>query len=310
MGHYLVTGGAGFIGSHLAENLINAHQHVFIIDNLSTGSVTNIPQQATYITDSVLASLPHLKYLTLDGIFHLGAPSSTPMYRENPALVGEAILDFTYLMEHARREKIKVVFASSSSVYNKCPIPWKEDMPLHPTDFYTEGRICWERIAQIYYDQYGTKSIGLRFFSVYGPREEFKKRYANVITQMLWAKLKGESFEVFGDGEQRRDCTFVSDIVEALILAMKSEISCDIFNIGTGKNYSTNEIAHKQGVKIKYVPVPFVNYVDTTLADISKAERVLGFKAKVALDEGLKRLYDWTYSSHPKVMASVVKGRS
>ena len=294
MSHYLVTGGAGFIGSNLAQSLIDTRHQVFIVDDLSTGSIANIPEGVTYITASVSASIPHLKALDFDGIFHLGAPSSTPMYRKNPTLVGQAILDFIRLMEYAKEKKTKVVYVSSSSVYNKCPVPWEEDMTLCPTDFYTEARICWERIARIYYGHCNVKSVGLRLFSVYGPHEESKKQYANVITQMLWAKLKGETFEIYGDGEQRRDATFVSDIVAALILAMKSDIKCDIFNVGTGVNYSTNEIAKRIGVKVKYVPTPFLNYVDTTLANVSKAEKMLGFRAKVNLDEGLEKLEHWT----------------
>ncbi len=292
MSSYLVTGGAGFIGSNLARRLLREGHKVLVIDDLSTGSLDNIPKGASFIRGAKIKNI--YNYKMFDGIFHLGAPSSTPMYREDRSLVGKAISDFVLILEYAKRNNIKLVYASSSSVYNNCLIPYKEEMNLFPTDFYTEVRICWERLARVFYEQYNVKSIGLRLFAVYGPHEEAKKTYANLISQMLWAKLKDETFEIYGKGEQRRDETFVSDVVEAFVKAMNSDIDCDVFNIGTGINYSINDIANRIGVEIKYVPVPFNNYVEITLADTLKAEKVLGFKSKVALEEGLKRLKDWT----------------
>jgi UDP-glucose 4-epimerase len=157
-------------------------------------------------------------------------------------------------------------------------------------DFYTEVRLIWERLAKVYNDFYGTQTVGLRLFSVYGPHEEYKKQYANLITQMIWAKNKGEVFEIYGDGEQRRDATFVSDVVDAFIRAMTNDTKCDVFNVGTGKNYSLNQVAEMVGVKTKYVPIPFKNYVSETLANTAKAEKMLGFKAKVSLEEGIRLL--------------------
>jgi UDP-glucose 4-epimerase len=304
MANYLVTGGAGFIGSNLAEQL-SRNNVVVIIDNLLTGSVKNIPPGAIWMKGVTLKQFCTEEHratdtrepFKFDGIFHLGQPSSTPMYRADRHLIGKAISDFIYLAEYAFKNNIKMVYASSSSVYNGNETPWREDMNLLPTDFYTEVRIAYERIASVYHQMHQLKAIGLRLFSVYGPHEESKKQYANLITQMLWAKQRGEVFDIYGNGEQRRDATYVNDIVRAFILAMKSPIECEVFNVGTGVSYSLNEIAERIGTKIRYVPVPFSNYVDATMADTTKAEKFLGFKARISLNDGLQQLNDYYHTS-------------
>jgi UDP-glucose 4-epimerase len=298
MANYLVTGGAGFIGSNLVEKLLMEGSQVVIVDNLLTGSRSNIPKGKVYLSDLSIAEIcADPSYQNFDGVFHLGQPSSTPMYRADRTLAGKAIYEFILLCEYAKKHNVKMVYASSSSVYNGCPVPWKEDMQIIPTDFYTEVRVAYERMAKVYHDQFGVKSIGLRLFSVYGPHEEAKKQYANLISQLMWAKAKNEVFEIYGNGEQRRDATYVTDIVRAFILAMKSPIECEVFNVGTGVSYSLNEIAEKIGTKIKYVPVPFSNYVDATMADTTKAEKFLGFKARISLNDGLQQLNDYYHTS-------------
>jgi UDP-glucose 4-epimerase len=294
---YLVTGGAGFIGSNLVEQLQADGHQVDIVDDYSTGSLENL----IFVRDSGLMLVgksiktvcrPGIKVShPYDGIFHLGQPSSTPMYRNNRKLIGKTIDEFVSVMEYAREYKCPVVYASSSSVYNGNPMPWDESMPIKPTDFYTEVRVSFERLAKVYYDLYGVHSCGLRLFSVYGPRETYKQFYANLITQFIWAKKNDVCFEIYGDGRQTRDVTYVSDVVDAFILAMDKNIpGAPIFNVGTGKSYSLNQIAKKIGIKNKYVPVPFLNYVENTLANPRLAEKYLGFKAKVSLDEGLSKL--------------------
>ena len=290
MSFYLVTGGAGFIGSNLARKLLCDGHEVLLLDNLSTGSLKNIPKESICIQGSLVGEINSIKIKAPDGIFHLGIPSSTPLYRSNRYLVGKAISEFISLFEYAKQNNVKVVYASSSSVYNGCSVPWKEGIELLPTDFYSEVRISFERLTKVYYDLYNVKSIGLRMFSVYGPHEEYKKQYANLITQLLWAKLKDETFEIYGNGEQRRDVVYVDDIIKAFIMSMNSNIEYGIFNIGTGINYNINAIAKKIGAKIKYIPVPFKNYVDVTLADTSKTKKELGFSTSISLDEGLEKL--------------------
>lgn len=295
---YLVTGGAGFIGSNLVEKLLEKGNDIIILDNLHTGSVENIKdfkeKVATHIAHcSDVNSIEAIK--ELDGIFHLGMPSSSPMYKQNPQLVSKAIGEFITMLELAKRDKCKMVYASTSSLYSGNPTPWKEDMPIHVTDFYTEARYAMERLAKFYHDHYGVHSIGLRFFSVYGPREEAKKQYANLITQFAWAIKNGEQPVIYGDGEQSRDFIYVEDVVNALILGMDSGIGFGIYNVGTGKSLSLNQIIEIlnrhfcTNIGAKYIENPVKNYVPNTLADTAKAEKELVFRAKIDVVKGIKK---------------------
>ncbi len=291
----LVTGGAGFIGSNLVETLVNDYE-VTVLDSLHTGSIDNlksVQKDVKFIKGSCnncldLGLEPH------DIIFHLGIPSSSPMYKKDPFLVGEAVNGMIAIMELARRSSTKkVVFASSSSVYNGVPIPHKEDATILVTDYYTEARLAIERIAELYHQLYGINYAGLRFFSVYGPHEKAKKSYANMITQFLWTMKEGKAPVIYGNGEQTRDFTYVKDIVDALILT--SGKGSGIYNVGTGRAYSFNQIIDllndKLGTDIKseYLPNPIKNYVMHTLADTHKIAD-LGFRPKYTLSEGMDEL--------------------
>ena len=291
----IVTGGCGFIGSNLVERLVNEGYTVTVFDNLHTGNVKNIEGLDVKFFNEPYSKMPKL-VPEADVVFHIGIPSSTPMYKKNPLLVGKAINDAIEVFEYAKTKGCKVVYASSSSIYNGNELPYREDMPVYVTDFYTEARYAIERLAKLYNILYGVKNVGLRFFSVYGPKEEYKKQYANIISQFLWAMRKDESPVIFGDGTQTRDFTHVSDVVEALILAWKKDFECEIFNVGTGTAYSFNQVVEflnrllGKNVKPVYKPNPIKNYVYHTLADTTKAEKILGFKAKVTLEEGLQTL--------------------
>ena len=291
----IVTGGCGFIGSNLVERLVKDGYSVVVFDNLHTGNLENIKG-----LDVEFFNEPYSKLTDLvpkaDVVFHLGIPSSSPMYKENPRLVGEAINDAIEIFEYAKKTGCKVVYASSSSIYNGNKIPYREDMPIYVTDFYTECRYAIERLAKLYNILYGVKSVGLRFFSIYGPKERYKGKYANIVSQFLWAMQRDEPPIIFGDGTQTRDFTHVYDAVDALILAWKKDFECEIFNVGTGVAYSFNEVVELinkilgKNIKPIYKPNPIKNYVYHTLADTTKAERMLGFKAKISLEEGLASL--------------------
>lgn len=289
---YLVTGGAGFIGSNLVKRLLGDGHEVVVVDNLSTGNVDNLPKDCTFFVGSYNRIL-HLLPTDLDGIYHLGIPSSTPLYRESRLWITQAIEDFIFILEFARGRNLKIVFASSSSVYNGNPTPWSEDMPILVTDFYAEVRYFLERLSSLYHDFYGIKVIGLRLFSVYGIGEEFKGSFANLVTQIVWALRDGEKFVIYGDGAQTRDLTYVEDVVDAFLLAMASDVENAFFNIGTGVNYTLNWVVGRFGVRVEYVPNPLRNYVDCTLADTSKARKVLGFEAKYSLEKGVQCLLSY-----------------
>ena len=293
----LITGGAGFIGSNLSEELTKETE-VIVLDNLHTGNLKNLKGINAKIITKSCSEIPNLEFGNLDFIFHLGVPSSSPMYKENPCLVGEAINDFIKILELAKKNNCPVIYASTSSIYNGNPVPWKEDLETKVSDFYTEARYSMERLAELYFQLYEVPSIGLRFFSVYGPKEETKGEYANLVSQFLWVMEKNEQPVIYGDGSQRRDLTFVSDIVKGCLLSMKKlekEKICAIYNLGTGKNYSLNEVIELlnkilgKNIKPKYIENPIKNYVVETLADTSKAEKELGFKAKIELEDGINK---------------------
>ena len=296
---YLVTGGAGFIGSNMTENLVNEGHEVIVVDNLSTGNLKNLSAVKDKIKFIEAPSMDVLELddlNNLDGIYHYGIPSTTKLYRDNRLLVGEAVNEFTKILELAKRENCKLVYASSSSVYNSNTPPFHEEMPVLIKDFYTEARYLMERMAKLYYDFYEVKSIGFRFFSVYGPREEAKKTFANLVSQFMWDLKAGRQPLLYGDGSQTRDFTFVDDINNGFRLGMKSDLDYDVFNLGTGSCYSLNELvdilneALNVDIKPVYQENPLQNYVQETLADTSKAKEKLGFEAKIILREGIKKI--------------------
>lgn len=295
----LITGGAGFIGSNLVEELLETGEDVVVLDNMHTGSTGNLNgmEGSLKVIQASCNDLPGMD-LHPEMIYHLGIPSSSPMYRKDPFLVGEAINGFTAVFELARKTGARVVYASSSSLYNGLMPPHREDMTIKVTDYYTEARLAMERMAELYRQLFGIGSAGMRFFSVYGPKEEAKKQYANMVTQFLWEMQDGKTPVVFGDGSQTRDFTFVKDVVHALQLAMHSDFH-GILNVGTGKAYTFNQtidiLNKNMGLEIKaqHVANPIKNYVQHTLSDTAKAEKVIGFKARYTLEDGVKELLEY-----------------
>ena len=292
----IVTGGAGFIGSNLVEAL-SKDNSVIVVDNLHTGSRDNI-------SGPVKSGVKFLKKDARDigeikekvsCIYHLGFYSASPMYRENPHLVAEVIDGMISVLELARKNDCPVVFSSTSSIYNGIKPPHREDVIPGVTDYYTEGRIEAERLSELYYRLYGLNVSAMRFFSVYGFHEDAKHGYANLATQFMKAMIKNEQPVIYGDGTQRRDFVFVTDVVDALLRASTSK-GFEVYNVGSGVNYSLNELVDKinnllgSSISAKYIEMPVKNYVMETLADTTKASRKLGFKAKIDLDSGLRTL--------------------
>lgn len=292
----LVTGGAGFIGSNLVGELLASGEKVIALDNMHTGSLSNLEglKGDLKIIKADCRGLSEFDFHPRT-IYHLGIPSSSPMYKCNPYLMGDAINSFIAVFELARRSGARVVYASSSSLYNGLLPPHHENMTIKVTDYYTEARLAMERIAELYGRLYGTSSAGMRFFSVYGPNETAKKQYANMVTQFLWQMLEGKTPVIFGDGSQTRDFTYVKDVVHALRLAMKSDY-CGILNVGTGQAYSFNQaielLNRNMGMAVKpmYVENPIKNYVLHTQSDTTKSEKIIGFKSEYNLDDGIKEL--------------------
>lgn len=295
----IVTGGAGFIGSNIVNSLC-AENEVLIIDNLHTGSMDNVNESVKlgakfYKGDSGDIAQAHFDP---DIILHLGMYSSTPMYREDKSLITRVVGDAINIFNFASERNVPIVLASSSSLYNGYKPPHREDMIPLAKDFYTEARIAVERLANVYSEQHGLNATALRMFAVYGPHDENKGRYANLVTQFMLSMRRGESPVVYGNGEQTRDFTYIEDVVRAFHLAMGLK-GFNVFNVGRGENFTINEMIGKlnehlgTSIKAKYVPVPIINYVEQTKADTTKAERVLGFKAKYSLDEGISKFQEF-----------------
>jgi len=285
----LVTGGAGFIGSHIANTLSREkNTAVVAVDDLSLGMPINLFQSVKFVKGSVMDYELTLELSKgCDYIFHSAAKSSSPMFKNDPREgVDVNVLGFMNLMESAKRNKVKkVIFASSSSMYSGLPIPFKESQTITPKTFYEASFYCREILARSYYLENGLNSIGLRYFSVYGPNEKHKGNFANNISQFLWNMTNGDSPIIYGDGTQTRDFTFVDDVVQANILALQSEErEFGIYNIGTGIETSFSRIVEiinqhlGTDIRATYVDNPIKNYVRKTMADISLAKSELEYE--------------------------------
>lgn len=293
----LITGGLGFIGSNIAKRLAGEGHEVTVLDNMHTGSEKNVEAFADKIRIVKGRSSRILEMdEKFDCILHQGIYSSSPMYKENRFLLPQVLEDFIAVLEYAKEGGAQVVFASSSSVYNGVEPPQAEDAKIEATDFYTEGRIFMERLAELYNRLHGVRVVGLRYFSVYGPNERSKGRYANLVSQFLWDVQGGREPVVYGDGSQSRDLVYVDDVVEANLLAMKSGIGFGVFNVGTGESTTINRMVEMLGkalgkeIRPRYVENPIKNYVQHTLADTKKAREGLGFVAKTGLEEGIGKI--------------------
>ncbi len=301
----IVTGGAGFIGSHLAEELAGQGYYVTILDDLSTGKMENIElllkqENAEFIQGSI-TDLPLLQKLFqgADLVFHQAARGSVPRSIDNPQASHETNATGTLNVLIAARDSgvKRVVYASSSSVYGDTPtLPKCEDMPLNPQSPYAVSKLAGEYYCQVFHGVYGLSTVSLRYFNVYGPRQDPNSQYSAVIPVFVRRVSAGEPPIIFGDGEQTRGFTFVKDVVQANILAAQSDVY-GVFNIGWQERVTIGELAH---LIIKLVgndlkPVyqePRPGDIRHSLADISKA-KVFGYEPKHSLEAGLAEVIQW-----------------
>lgn len=294
----IITGAAGFIGSNITEELVRQGHEVIAIDNFHTGNENNLlnVRKKVKLVNSDSGKFFEDLDEDCDVICHQGVYSSTPMYKKDHRLTSKIIDDFVCILEYMRKRDVKkIVYASTSSIYNGYEPPHKEEMIPYIKDFYTEGRYAMERIGELYHKMHELNVVGFRYFSVYGPHEKSKKQYANLISQFLWNIMENEQPVVYGNGTQTRDFTYVEDIVRANLIGMETEVN-GIFNVGTGRSTTINEmisILNKKlgkDIKPKYIENPIKNYVQLTRADISKSKEKLGFEAKIFLEEGIEKL--------------------
>jgi len=303
----VVTGGAGFIGSHLAEKLTKQDYHVIILDDLSTGKMENIEalvkkDNVDFIQDSV-TRLPLLNKLFRDVhyVFHLAAIPSVLRSIENPQASHEVNVNGTLNVLLAARENEvkKVIYASSSSVYGDTPtLPKSEDMMPRPLSPYAVTKLTGEYYCQVFSEVYKLSTVCLRYFNVYGARQDPYSQYASVIPIFIKRIFEGNPPIIFGDGKQTRDFTFVRDAVEATILAAEGNTQ-GIFNIARGESITINQLTELviELIGNNVNPVheePRPGDIRHSLADISQS-RILGYEPKYGLKDGLSEIIRWLH---------------
>lgn len=310
-GIVLITGGAGFVGSHIATALVDSGARVRVVDNLSTGYVKNlrhIESKIDFIEGSVADAATLGRALTdVELVFHQAAIPSVPRSVDRPIESHDASVNATFaLLLAARDQKVRrVVYAASSSAYGEQPeLPKREDMRPAPLSPYAVGKLVGEYYSQVFTIVYGLETVSLRYFNVFGPRQDPSSQYSGVISRFMSALMSGEQPIIYGDGGQSRDFTFVSNVVEANMRAAESPGAVGkVINVANGRQVTLNElleimkkITGKSGVTARYEPVR-VGDVRHSLADISLARSLLGYEPKVGLEEGLRLTFDWWQKS-------------
>ena len=298
----LVTGGAGFIGSNIVEMLVEQGVEVVVLDDLYLGKKENLESvrdQVEFVEGSVLdREKVESAVEGCDTVFHQAARSSSPMHKDDPAMGARVNIEgFVNACEAAIDAGVeKVVYASTSSMYGSIEPPQAEDSGEVPINRYAASKMSRERYGQMYSYKEELQTTGLRYFSVYGPHEKGKGKYANVVTQFMWKMMDGEKPVIWGDGEQTRDFTFVKDVARANILAAerKEEIDGEYFNIGTGSPVSFNNVVEKLNkalgtdIEPKHVENPRDKYFKRQKADNSRSRELLGWEPQYSFEEGLE----------------------
>jgi nucleoside-diphosphate-sugar epimerase len=307
----LITGGAGFVGSHIATALVDAGARVRVLDDLSTGYLKNlrhIESKIDFIEGSVGDAVTLRRALTdVELIFHQAAIPSVPRSVDRPMESHDASVNATFaLLLAARDQKVRrVVYAASSSAYGDQPeLPKREDMRPAPLSPYAVGKLVGEYYGQVFTNVYGLETVSLRYFNVFGPRQDPGSQYSGVISRFMSALVNGEQPIIYGDGGQSRDFTFVSNVVDANMRAAESPSAVGmVINVANGRQVTLNELLEimknvtgKSAAAARYEPVR-VGDVRHSLADISLARSLLGYEPEVGLEEGLRLTFDWWQKS-------------
>jgi UDP-glucose 4-epimerase len=301
---YIVTGGAGFIGSHLCEELVKEGHEVVIIDHLSTGRKENIEHllkndsHATFYQETITDLEFLMKtFQGADGVFHQAAMVSVPASVMHPISNHDINITGTLNVLIAARDTgvKKVVAASSAAIYGNLPgLPKREDDPVDPLSPYALAKLTGEYYGKLFTDLYGLATASLRYFNVYGPRQDPHSDYAAVIPKFIERLSNGDPPLIFGDGEQTRDFVYVKDAVQANIKAMESDAT-GVFNVASGKETSVNELASILSKLFGFAGKPEYaperpGDVKRSVADISKAKEAFGFEPAYTLEKGLAEM--------------------
>jgi len=307
VGAYLVTGGAGFIGSHLAVRLLGDGHRVRVLDNLATGRRENL--------DAIRAADPDRRFEWMEGdirdlatcrracegvefVLHQAALASVPRSIETPAdTTAVNVSGFVNVLAAARERGVRrVVAASSSSVYGDTPtLPKQEDMTPAPLSPYAVSKLAGEHFARVFSQTIGLRTVSLRYFNVFGPRQDPHSQYAAVIPLFITSLLTGARPRVFGDGEQSRDFTYIDNVVEANLAACTHcDGAGDAINVACGERYTLNQLLAEIGRNLGVTPnpeylAPRPGDVRHSQASIERASRMLGFVPRIGFEEGLKR---------------------
>jgi nucleoside-diphosphate-sugar epimerase len=303
MALYVVTGGAGFIGSHLTETLLARGERVRVVDSLITGHTRNIRQGADFLQGDLAD--PEVAKRGIEGadyVLHQAAIPSVPRSVQDPVTSNRANIDATLnVLVAARDAKVKrLVYAASSSAYgNAAALPKREDMPTAPLSPYALQKLVGEEYLKLFTSLYGLETVSIRYFNVFGPRQDPGSPYSGVISLFITKLLAGERPKIYGDGGQTRDFTYVANVVDGVLRACTADgASGQVINVATGGRISLNDLfATLQTIiggdlKPEYLPERAGDVRDSQ-ADIGKAQRILGYAPVVSFEEGLRRTVDW-----------------
>jgi nucleoside-diphosphate-sugar epimerase len=305
MSHFLVTGGAGFIGSHLSEELVRRGHRVRVADNFSSGKRANLAHvSGVEIVEGDIAD-PAFAKRAVEGcefVLHQAAIPSVPRSVKDPVSSNRANIDGTLNVLIAARDAgvRRLVFAGSSSAYGDTPtLPKHEDMPTRPLSPYALQKVVGEEYLKMFTQLYGLETVTIRYFNVFGPRQDPSSPYSGVISVFATALLQNRSPKIFGDGEQTRDFTYVANVVDGVLRAAETPgVSGEIINVATGGRVSLKQLFRAMRDLIGASVEPTfaearAGDVRDSQADISKARRLLGYEPTVEFEEGLRRTVEW-----------------
>jgi len=306
MEKFLVTGGAGFIGSNICRKLTSQGCFVRVLDNLLTGKKSNLDDildKVEFIeADMGDEKVAHASMKDVDVVLHQGALPSVPKSIDDPAATHKHCVDATFTLLMAARDAgvKRFVYAGSSSAYGDSPtLPKVEKMPCRPLSPYAVAKLTGEYYSSVFYKVFGLETISLRYFNVFGPYQDPTSQYAAAIPAFVTSILKNEPPTIYGDGEQSRDFTYIDNVVEANLLAARSEkTEGQIVNIACGKLVTVNEIIDMindiVGKNVKPIHTqPRPGDIKHSLADITLAEKAIGYKPVVEFRQGLESAIEW-----------------
>lgn len=313
---YLVTGGAGFIGSNTVDELVRRGHSVVVLDDLSGGKEDNLAEVRNKIT-FIKGSINDIEIIRraifeADYVIHLAARTSVPFSMKDPIESNRVNIDGTLnVLVAARDAKVKrVVFAASSSAYGETPtLPKVESMEPQPISPYGVTKFVGELYMQTFGRCYGLENVCLRYFNIFGPRQDPTSQYSGVMAKFCSAFLEETEPVIYGDGTQSRDFTYVDNAVQANLLACEAPAASGrVFNIGTGDRINLNQVVEALGrisgkpLKARHDP-PRDGDIRDSQADISRARAVLGYEPTVALEEGLQRTFEWYRATQTKTVS-------